>query len=168
MEAGSRRISGKLFSLPEYAGAKTIMFYASFKNEVMTDAMIEYALSDKKKVVLPAVRGRDLKLYEVNPPGCRLVKGELGIREPRGCGTEVDPGSVDLVVVPGVAFDRACGRIGFGRGFYDRFLGGLKKPGKKPAFIGIAFGVQIAEELFLGEKDVRMDKVITENEIISP
>lgn len=161
----SGMISEKLFSLPEYFKAGTIMFYVSFQGEVRTEGMIREALKEKR-VVVPAVRGNGLAVFELKDYDDSLKRGSFGILEPReGRCMPVETGTIGLVIVPGVVFDKYGGRLGFGRGYYDRFLRGLKKANKNVRIIGLAFSEQIVEKLELDSNDIEMDRVVTENAI---
>ncbi len=163
----SRVISGKLFSLQEFIRAETVMFYVSFQKEVRTDEMIIEALKDKR-VAVPAVKGGGLAVFEVADYDGSFEKGSFGIPEPKeGHRKLVKQEVIDLVIVPGVVFDKHGGRIGFGKGYYDRFLKGLREINRNAHVIGLAFEMQVVEELKLEKNDVKMDKVITEKEIYS-
>ncbi len=161
----SGMISEKLFSLPEYLEAGTVMFYVSFQSEVRTDGMIREALKEKR-VVVPAVRGKDLAVFELKDYDNSLERGSFGILEPReGRCMPVETRTINLVIVPGVVFDKYGGRLGFGRGYYDRFLRGLKKAGKNVRVIGLAFSEQVVEKLELDSNDIEMDRVVTERAV---
>jgi len=172
IESGSKKIEQRLFTLPEFQKARTIMFYVSFRSEVETDNMIRNALDLKKKVVVPVVEGEKIEAREIENPEKELAKGTFGIREPReGFSKKVDPKEIDLVVVPGVVFDKRGGRLGYGRGYYDRFLRSksirpmMHGPSKR-VLVGLAFHSQITGKIPLLEKDVRVDKIVTESRVI--
>lgn len=158
--------------MPEFRCAKTVMFYVSFRSEVETEKMIRNALDVRKRVVIPVVDGEEIVAAEIKNFKKELTKGSFGIREPkkefRG---RVDQKEIDLVIVPGVVFDKRGGRLGYGRGYYDRFLRSKSirlRMGRSHqcAVIGLAFDLQIAEKIPLVEKDVRVDKIVTESGII--
>ena len=135
----------KLYRTQEFKEAKVILFYASFDGEVDTFEMMKQAQKADKIVALPCV---DMKFNTMIP---RIVKkledlkvGSYGIKEPDKKSTEVDLKNIDLVIVPGVAFDRNNNRLGRGGGYYDRFL--KKLPKGKPS-IGLAFDFQIVDEI---------------------
>jgi len=148
------------------------MFYASFRSEVETEKMIEDALSLNKSVALPVVDGQRIEAAEVKNPEKELTKGSFGIREPKKeFRRRVDEKEVDLVVVPGVVFDRTGGRLGYGGGYYDRFLRTnwikfKREHSRQCVVIGLAFDLQITGKIPLVEKDVRVDKIVTESGII--
>ena len=142
----SRVIREKFLALPVFRKAKTILFYASIKGEVDTFAMIKEALALGKKVLLPVVKKEEERIVPVALTSLNgLTRGAYGIPEPAVSGaTEEALNKIDLVVVPGVAFDRKNNRLGRGAGYYDRFLSEL--PATTPR-IGLAFDVQIVDVL---------------------
>ncbi len=161
----SRIISKKLFSLQEFIRAGTVMFYVSFQKEVRTGEMIVETLKDKR-VVVPAVKGDGLAVFEITDYDGSLKKGSFGIPEPEeGNCKPVERQVIDLIVVPGLVFDKRGGRVGFGRGYYDRFLHGLGGNDGAAHVVGLAFEMQVVEELKLDKNDVKMDRVITEKTI---
>ena len=160
----SLKIKKNLFELPEFEKAKTIMFYVAKDKEVRTEEMIKGSLKMGKRVAVPIskVEERDL-IPSLLTDYEELVPGTYGILEPREGGHRAIPlENIELVIVPGVAFDRQGNRLGFGGGFYDNFLG--KVPPGIPR-LGLAFELQILEELPFGEKDVPVDGVVTEERI---
>jgi 5-formyltetrahydrofolate cyclo-ligase len=142
----SQVISEKFLALPVFQRAKTILFYASIKGEVDTFAMIEKALALEKRVALPVVRKKEKKIVPALVTTLSgLTKGAYGILEPESSGThEVPLREIDLVVVPGLAFDQKNNRLGRGAGYYDRFLSEL--PLKTPT-VGLAFDFQVVNVL---------------------
>ncbi len=171
INAKSGKIENRLFALPEFQRAKTVMFYVSFRSEVATGKMMRNAMK-MKKIAAPVVHGEKIVAYEIKNPRRELSKGSFGIREPKKeFRRRVNRKEIDLVVVPGVAFDRRGGRLGYGRGYYDRFLGSksakvTKNRSHRCALVGLAFDLQIARGIPLKKKDVRVDKILTESEII--
>ena len=152
-------IKEKLFSLPEFKKAECIMFYASKDDEVDTSEMIDEALGMGKRVALP----RCTSLQTVIPKviGNRkadLEKSTYGICEPRECQKNAKLEEIDIIVVPGIAFDRHNRRLGRGKGYYDKFLGGLPRDSVS---IGIAFDFQLVKNLPYDPYDVPVSKVIT-------
>lgn len=160
----SERIMARLFELDEFKKANFIMFYVDFKNEVMTQDAIAKALSMGKRVAVPkTVKDEGLWAIEIKSLD-DLSAGALGILEPTKLENRVDPEELDLVIVPGVAFDRKGHRLGFGAGYYDRFLPKLR-PGVKK--IAVAFEVQLVDSVPAEEHDIRMDAILTEEQLIS-
>ena len=174
----SRQIAARLFALPEFKNAETIMFYVSFTKEVNTHGMISAALKLNKKVVVPKIARRgSLTIKEIKDFKRDLKKGCFGILEPRHSKRRsTDKRKIDLAIVPGICFDLEKGaRLGFGRGYYDRFLGSCRPPQKLPRlksrrtgpeFIGLAFENQLTKKIPCTRQDVHMDKIITEKRVI--
>ncbi len=157
----SLKIIKRLVRLPEFRKAKTMMCYVSFGNEVRTHELISELLAQGKRIAVPKTGCGKKTMYaaEIKKFGSGMQKGHFGILEPKK-GRRIKKEKLDLVIVPGVAFDRKGGRIGFGKGHFDRFLAGLKNGAP---FVALAFDFQVRESpLPLDEKDVRVDKVVTE------
>lgn len=148
-------ICEKILSLSEYEKAGSIMLYMSHGGEVLTDGIISRAIRAGKKLFAPRVR--EGEYMDAVALGDSFTKGAFGILEPSG-GYIANPAEIDLVLVPGLAFDQECWRIGFGKGYYDRFL--IQTAAPK---IGLAFDYQIVPTVFPMGHDVPMDKVVTES-----
>ncbi len=136
------------------------MFFASFRSEVETGPMIRRALASGKRIILPKVAGKELFLFEIRDFDKDVSSGAWGISEPRGT-ARVRLDDIDIIIVPGAAFDRQGNRIGYGAGFYDRLLAEFKKP-----TIAIAFEEQIVPALPADPHDVPMKKIVTEKRVI--
>ncbi|MBQ9757737.1 MAG: 5-formyltetrahydrofolate cyclo-ligase [Clostridia bacterium] len=141
-----------------YKNAKTIMVYMPLGNEVDTKEIIASAFSDGKRIVVPVT---DAETGEMIASEIRentaFEKGAFSVFEPVEK-AEIDPQQIDAVLVPGIAFDKKGGRIGFGKGCYDRFL---KKT--KALRIGLCYAFQLCDEIDEESHDIKMDFVITEN-----
>ncbi|MDO5707043.1 MAG: 5-formyltetrahydrofolate cyclo-ligase [Andreesenia angusta] len=162
----SDKIKDSIIETDFYKNAKVIMAYIDFRNEVKTENFIKKAISDGKRVVIPIsiVETRQLLLSEIIDYDRELDSGAYGILEPKKeYIREVDPDLVDLVLVPGVAFDRRGYRIGYGAGYYDRFLEKLRNETKK---IALAFDLQIVEHAYEDSHDFPVEYIVTESEII--
>lgn len=138
---------------PAFEAARTILLYHSLKDEVNTHSFIE-KWSRKKRILLPVVVGNDLEL-RVYTGSHDLAIGSYGIEEPTG-EPFTNYTAIDLVAVPGVAFDRRGNRLGRGKGYYDRLLSRIPSAYK----IGICFPFQIVEEVPVEAFDIRMDEII--------
>lgn len=138
--------------------AKVVLLYMSLADEVDTKMLREIAISEGKTVLLPTCVGDDLvlRIYEGEN---RMKAGAYGIMEPTGSVYEEDRyGDIDLAIIPGMAFDKDGGRLGRGRGFYDRLLpklGGCRK-------MGICWDFQLVDNVPKEEHDVAMDLIIHE------
>ena len=157
----SLRVAERVLALPEVLRARTMMAFWSFGSEVETAPLIRRLHEAGTRVALPRIREGDL-VAVAYAPGDPVAPTPFGAMEPSGSEI-VEPSCLDAVLVPGVAFDRRGARIGYGGGFYDRFLA-RTRPGV-PA-IAIGFAVQVVEALPEGHMDRRVDAIVTEDEAI--
>jgi 5-formyltetrahydrofolate cyclo-ligase len=160
-ERMGRAIEDRLMSLPEVAAARTVMAFASFGSEVPTGGIVRRLLEQGCRVLLPYLDGPHLHAAELRP-------GQPTVRSPYGPGeppdrTPADPSGVDVVVAPGLGFDRNGHRLGYGGGHYDRFLAALRPATVR---IGIAFASQVVAEIPHGPLDEPLDLVVTDRETI--
>ncbi len=157
----SNLIKKKLFSSNVYKKAKTILFYASFDGEADTTSMLRQALKAGKRIALPVMVEAKKTMVPslVSDLDKELGIGPYGIMQPKkDCLRPVDLSDIDLVIVPGVAFDKQGNRLGRGKGYYDRFLKNL--PPQTPT-IGLAFSFQVLKKLpFTSAFDIAVKKVI--------
>ena len=161
-KAKTLEIAERFFGLKEYRDAKNILIYYPFRSEIDTTVIITRAITDGKRVILPRISGKTLELFYVKDIKKDLRPGTYGIMEPdRDSCVPAKYAEPDLVVVPGVGFDRHKNRLGYGGGFYDRLLPKLSKNIQK---IALCFQVQIVDLLPSFTHDIRVDKVISENE----
>ncbi len=162
----SGEISRNLFETAEYRGSRLIVFYVSFDNEVETRQLIEEALRKGKCVAIPFMRSpsEGLLLSEVRDFGEELTEGSFGILEPRAKFIRlIPPERVELLMVPGVAFDRRGYRLGFGKGCYDRLL---KAMPPQAASIGLAYSFQVVDRVPTEEGDEPVGWLITEKGVV--
>lgn len=149
-------VMSKVECLPEFAEANTILLYWSMDDEVYTHDFVR-RWYERKCLLLPCVDGDDLLLRQYTGEESMRPGPQFGIPEPVGpIFTELE--KVEMIVVPGVAFDRRLNRMGRGRGFYDRLL----KSTPNAVKVGVAFNFQIFDEIPVEEFDVPMDKLISE------
>ena len=164
--AKSRAIAERLFGLAEFTAAGTVMFYVSQRSEVGTRRMIEDVLQSGRKVAVPVTvpEGRKLIPVLIRDPDRELSPGSQGILEPDpGNGRAIDPAEIDLIVLPGVAFDLRGNRLGRGKAYYDNFLKMVRKGALK---VALAFERQIVENIPPAPHDVPVDKIVTEKRVI--
>jgi 5-formyltetrahydrofolate cyclo-ligase len=165
-ETVSREIVERLFSLPEYQSAETVLFYVDVRSEVRTRWVFPEVLNSGKCVVVPFCVESELEIFRLWDLK-ELIAGRFGILEPDPSlrnlpDRRVVPEELDLLIVPGVAFDRLGGRLGHGHGFYDRLLRGVRPQVPK---IGLAFECQIVTAVPMEPHDVRLDVVVTEKAV---
>lgn len=154
IESASARL-GELFAASEaYKQAKTIYGYLPYNQEVRTVPMLERALQDGKRVAVPKVFGDEMKFIYMTDLS-QVEKGYAGIPEPVADGPVADDPTA-LVLMPGLAFDSEGHRIGYGGGFYDKFL--TEEPGHPT--IALCYGFQVLPEIETEEFDVPVDCVL--------
>ena len=156
----SRSIHDKLFKMPEFQNAATVLFYASFDGEVNTFEMINQAKKLGKTIGLPRIiQSRNMLIPTLlNLSEDVLEDGPYGTKQPSAQSPTMDMADLDVVIVPGVAFDRQKNRLGRGGGYYDRFLKTLHNI----PTIGLAFDFQIVDHLpFQEAHDVAVSCVLT-------
>jgi len=155
-EKKSKAIRGKLFRTSVFKRAKRVMFYISFGGEVDTKEMIEEARRLGKIVAVPVCRKRGRIYPAVVEPKHALRKGRYGFHEP-AVRKKLDLAKIDLVIVPGLAFDRRGNRLGRGHGCYDRLL---EKVPRGSCTVGLAYDFQILPSIPSSSHDVSVKKVI--------
>lgn len=172
LEAGTReslsdRVALHLTSMRAFQRARCIMMYASFRSEVDTWRLIRRAAAGGKSVYLPRTNVSHRELVPVrvelrNGSLEGLVQGPYGIWEPRG--PQADPCSLDMVCVPALAFDRMGYRLGYGGGFYDRFLDRLRP---ETVTVGLSYAAQLIERAPRDGHDLPVDFVVTDEGVIA-
>jgi 5-formyltetrahydrofolate cyclo-ligase len=159
----SREIVARFMALPEYAAAETVMFYVDVRSEVRTRNDLANALTTGKRIVVPYCVDGELELFHLEDMD-ELQIGMYKILEPkpelRSVQTKrVEVEQLDLIMVPGVAFDRRGGRMGHGKGYYDKLLEHARPD---TPLVALAFECQMFPEVPVAEHDIFMDKIITE------
>ncbi|MEM0467419.1 MAG: 5-formyltetrahydrofolate cyclo-ligase [Candidatus Thermoplasmatota archaeon] len=160
----SMLITSRILQLDEYHAAQTILFYISYNNEVNTHHLIRSCLASEKTVVVPKTdtKKKKILLSRLNSWD-DLEEGSYHILEPKQKKIDEIPlKDIDLIFVPGIAFDPSGNRIGHGHGYYDRLLMMAKDKLK----IALAFELQIVDHIPEEKHDVRMNTIITEQRII--
>ena len=158
IDVASNKIFEKLLQNEYFKNAKVVMSYMDFKNEVKTDKINDFIKNSGEILVLPKVIDKEtmIAIEDKN----QYIVSPFGNKEPDG---EEYRGNIDVIITPGVVFDRNKNRVGFGRGYYDRFF--VKYPNAKK--IAIAFEEQIIDEGIETDKyDKKVDILITEENII--
>ncbi|MGM9759860.1 MAG: 5-formyltetrahydrofolate cyclo-ligase [Parabacteroides sp.] len=155
----SGRLLGRLEQHPLFQTAHTVALYHALPDEVQTASFI-HQWYRQKRLILPLVQGEELLLLQYEGPDS-VEKGAFGIWEPKADCRAVAPTEIDLLIVPGVAFDRKGNRLGRGRGFYDRLLTRISAPK-----IGICFNFQLLDAIPTEPFDQQMDWILTDHETI--
>ncbi|MBX3444820.1 MAG: 5-formyltetrahydrofolate cyclo-ligase [Planctomyces sp.] len=162
----SRLIVARVFALPEYQRAETVMFYVDVRAEVRTRQALPAALASGKRIVVPYCVDGELELFLLESMD-ELELGMYRILEPRAelrnvASKRVDVADLDLILVPGVAFDRRGGRTGHGKGYYDKLLEHARP---ETPLVALAFECQMFPEIPMAEHDIFMDRIVTEAEV---
>lgn len=168
LDAGTHRelshaIGRRVIADDRYRDAHVLHTYIDARdNEVATRDLVRAALGEGRRVVCPrALPGGRIEHYEIGSLQ-DLEPGRFGLLEPPPePDRAVDPSAVDLVLVPGIVFDREGFRAGFGGGYYDRFLAAIDAPS-----IGLAFALQLVDRVPREAHDVPVDAIVTEHEVI--
>ena len=158
----SIEITHRLCSHPVWQDARVVALYSSLPSEPDTSDIFRLAKASKKKVLFPKVAGKQLLFFEVEKKE-DLEKNFMGIMEPKSSCIEVSSQDMDLILVPGVGFDRQGQRLGRGLGLYDRYLSTLPS---KVCRIGLYFSFQEIHKIYTEPHDQRLDLIITEKELI--
>lgn len=160
----SAEIHTRVFALPYWERAAVVSTFVGIKSEVATTPLITTALASGKRVAVPVVEGDRLQLYRIDSLD-ELQPAPFGLLEPpkelRRKHRRVVSTTVSLFIVPGLAFDRAGGRLGYGKGYYDTLLAGTKPVVPK---VGVGFEAQMVPEVPMGPTDVRLPIIVTEAE----
>ncbi len=157
----SKNIQEKLIKSPYWPKSGRIGLYAPVKNEVLTQKIFQVALESGLHVYFPRVE-QGISLYEVNGPE-DLQRGSWSIPEPGIECTELAADeALDLLVIPGIVFTKTCCRVGYGRGFYDKYIASFEKP---ITAVGLAYDFQIVDDVTLDTWDQPITAVLTEKNI---
>ena len=158
----SKEIKEKLFGLKEYKDARVVLFYVSYNGEVFTHEMIKEALKEKK-LVIPISNKEDCTLtFSELKNWNDLEISSYSILEPeKESIKEISIDEIDLIIVPGVAFDKMKNRMGHGKGYYDKLL-----EKTQAITVGLAFQFQLVEKIPTEPHDKPVDIIITEKQII--
>ncbi|NLN42488.1 MAG: 5-formyltetrahydrofolate cyclo-ligase [Clostridiales bacterium] len=162
----SSKIKSQLFSLLNKNSYKNYMSYVSVRSEVRTIEIIKELLRDEKKVSVPVCVIETTKLIASQILHMNeLVPSHFGLLEPKNdLIRPIKAETLEVVLVPGLAFDRKGNRLGYGKGYYDGFL---KRVSPNTLKIGLAYSFQVIKEVPVDFMDVPLDIIITENEIIT-
>lgn len=154
----ARIIAELAFDLPAFRKAHAVMLYVALDEEVNTRLILNTAFREKKHVLLPVLLEKTNEMISaelITPEG--MHPGKYAIMEPEGWSSPFPMRDLDMVFVPGLAFDRKNHRLGRGKGYYDRFLAKLSS---RVATVGLAYDIQLVDELPVDVHDVKLDLVL--------
>ncbi|MBI5891497.1 MAG: 5-formyltetrahydrofolate cyclo-ligase [Nitrosomonadales bacterium] len=160
----SRTIVESICELTTYRQAHTVLGYLNFGSELASEFWVQRAFADGKRVLLPRVNraSKHLDLYHVRDLHRDVAPGFMGIREPvaERCVKEDAPGTVDFILLPGVAFTREGARLGYGGGYYDRLLAHMPH---QPALVAGAYALQVVQQIPQEKTDRKVEWLVTED-----
>lgn len=160
----SSLIIEKLISMPLYQEADNLLVYVNYKSEVETTGLIEHALKAGKAVYCPKVEGEEMAFYQITDMG-ELLDGYRGIKEPKGSREKLfvnlNSDEKSVVIMPGSAFDRERNRIGYGKGYYDKYI--EKHP--ELYMVAICFDCQLQEKIPADIYDKKPNLLRTESSL---
>jgi len=159
--ASTERLVTRLFEVPALRSGHTVLVFSSFGSEVPTDGIIRRLHDEGRRVLMPFVEGLHMEAAELRP-GSALVPMAYGPMEPAER-VAIDPSELDVVLAPGLAFDRRGYRVGYGGGHYDRYLARLEA---RAVRVGVAFHAQIVPSVPHGREDEPLDFVVTDQETV--
>jgi len=151
-EVLSKSVTESILITPEWKKAEEVFLFSSIPDEIDTKYLIESALSENKRVILPVIRGEEIDLYYYDSN--KIVVGTFGILEPSTDSEKATVGDIDLAIIPGRAFTKEGKRLGRGKGYYDRLL-----PSLSCLKWGICYPCQIVDDIAVDPWDIPMDKV---------
>lgn len=165
-ETLSASIHERLYTDDDWQSADSVLIYCSCRSEVLTAPLIEHALHSKQHVLVPCIPDGSDEMIAVKITSLTEISDvcRYGMLQPKKEMCKSFDGPIDLIMVPGVVFDRRGGRIGSGKGYFDQFL--LKY--SRSVRTGLAFACQITSRITEESHDVRMHKIFTEKEVIVP
>jgi 5-formyltetrahydrofolate cyclo-ligase len=152
----------RLLKLESYRQARTIAFYSPIHNEVSTVQLLRDALANRRSVVMPQVAGNDLVFRLIHSLE-DLAPGSFGILEPKADTEPIAAQRLDMILLPGVAFDRRGHRLGYGKGYYDR---ALSTAGNRAKRVGLAYDFQLVGQLPVFAHDMQLDLLVTETQVL--
>lgn len=161
-------IADKFFETSYYKEAKNIFIYISYDSEINTQSIITKAIKEGKNIYVPRTEFSTKLMDAVKINNFdKLIKSKYGILEPKEDEPFINPNDLDLIVVPGVAFDKNGGRIGYGAGFYDRYFKKINYENKSKVMkLVLAYDFQLIDKVPTDKEDVSIDAIITEKQFI--
>jgi len=166
-ETLSRRITDRVTAMEAYRRAECVLWYVGARDEVQTRHVLSRSPPPAQRIAVPYCEGTELRLLRIDDDD-DLETGAFGIAEPRRelrriADRQVAPAAVDVAIIPGVAFDLSGGRLGYGRGFYDRLLCQLRDSALR---VALAFECQLFQQIPVDPHDVPMQRIATQARLI--
>lgn len=155
----SKQICEHIMNMPQYKASQTVALYSAIGSEADLSPLI---FGSGKTIALPVCVEGDTLVFKIAGDETTLEKGSFGILEPKAGQAEIPPEEIDLIFVPGAVFDKTGGRIGYGKGYYDRILPRLSE---KCKVVGVAYSLQLSEEIKTEPHDIKVDMIVTEEGI---
>ena len=156
-------IFNRLINSNFYKNSSEIFIFVSFGSEVDTIKFINHALNEDKNIYVPKVIDKNLMIAVKLHTMKDLKEGYYGVLEPQKIDETLNPNDLDLVILPGLAFDRCGNRLGYGGGFYDRFL---DKIDKSTTLLAVSYNFQILDSIPHNENDIKVEFILTDEELI--
>ncbi|MFL7797564.1 5-formyltetrahydrofolate cyclo-ligase [Clostridium chauvoei] len=157
-------ILSKLLNTELYKNSTNIFTYISYGSEVDTKELINKSLKNGKKIFVPKTIKESREMKAINITSLEnLTKDKYGILEPISFDKNIDKNKLDLIIMPGSVFDSNGNRIGYGGGYYDRYLLDIYKENNK---VALAYDFQVKDNLLVDEHDIKVDYIITEKRLI--
>ncbi len=163
-QARSAKIFERLRALAAYEAARTVAVFVSCRSEVDTRPVVEDLLKRGRRAAVPRVTGKgEMEFHRITDPSLDLEDGAFGLREPRPALERVPPGDIDLLIAPGAAFDPRGFRVGYGGGFFDRYLRRLRPD---CPVVSLAFEIQIVDRVPAEPFDEPVGLIVTEDRVL--
>jgi 5-formyltetrahydrofolate cyclo-ligase len=163
-DSASHKIHRRLLALPEIRQAETVAVYLSKRPEADTLRLLPLLYRRKKTVAAPKVAGKNLKFFRLRKGLRDCQTGAFGIWEPGRSCREIPAKKIDAILVPGLVFDPKGFRLGYGKGFYDRFLGKVKTP----VSIGLSYDKTLVSAIPASRRDIPVAIVVTDRRVLRP
>lgn len=164
--AAAKKIGEHLVAMPVYRSATYLFIYAAYRSEVATKAIIAAAIQGGKRVAVPRLTDKKGIMEAVPIAAVHLLQpGTFNIPEPPATLKATDDLQFDLILIPGLAFDKYGHRLGYGGGYYDRFLAQPNCTGYR---LGVGYAAQLTDRLPVASYDQPLDGLLTENGLLTP
>jgi 5-formyltetrahydrofolate cyclo-ligase len=167
-EGAAKRLAGTRF----WKDSRRVLLYCSMSGEIATTPLINLAFQEGREMYFPKTEGDSMRFYRINSPDGPWTTGTFGIREPEDCGNQrlfrEEHAAADpfLVVTPGLAFDRSGGRMGRGRGYYDKFFAGLDAARAVYRAAAYCLACQVVSKVPTGSLDKKVSALCTAEEFL--